>query len=183
MNVTDQAKQKMQTAIEHLKSELKGIRTGRANPSMLDNVMVELYGSPMRIKDIASVTTPDARQLLISPFDPQSTNSIAKGIEKANLGFMPAVDGHVIRINIPPMDEARRKKMAAECHEKKEKAKVVVRNIRRECNDDIKKQKSNGDITEDQVKKLEKISQELTDKFCKEADDLAVAKEKEVMHI
>lgn len=176
----DQTKAKMVAAIEHLKEELKGIRTGRANTAMLDNVIVEAYGSQMRIKDLGSITTPESRQLLISPFDGTTKGSIAKAIEKANLGFMPMVDGNVIRIKIPPMDDSMRKEMVKICHKKREDAKVSIRNIRRDSNEDARKLKSNGQIAEDMMKKLEKNIQDLTDQYCKEADELAVKKEKEI---
>jgi ribosome recycling factor len=183
MSIQDQTKQKMAAAIEHLKSELKSIRTGRANPSMLDHVMVEVYGSPMRLKDVASVTAPEARQLLITPFDPSTNSAIGKGIEKANLGFQPIVDGNVVRIRIPPMDQNLRNSMVKECHKRREDAKVSIRNIRGEANKAVRKQKADGDATEDDVKRIEKQIQDLTDKFCKEADDLADKKEKEVTTI
>lgn len=180
MNVTDQTKTKMLAAIEHLKNELKNIRTGRANASMLDGVTAEVYGSPVRLKEVASVTAPEARQLLVTPYDPQNVNAIAKGIEKANLGVMPIVDGHVVRIKIPPMDENMRKEMVKLCHKKREEAKVSIRNIRRDCNELVRKDKADGNIAEDMMKKLEKNIQELTDKFCKEADDVSHKKEVEV---
>lgn len=183
MNILDQAKSKMAAALEHLKNELKSIRTNRANPSMLDGVSVEVYGSTMRIKEVANVTSPEARLLLITPFDPSTTNAIGKSIEKANLGFMPIVDGNAIRIKIPSMDENARKEMVKQCHKKKEEAKISIRNIRRECNEAAKKQKADGDLPEDALKKLEKTIQELTDKSCKEADELAEKKEKEVTTI
>lgn len=183
MGVTDDAKNKMHAALEHLKTELKGIRTGKANPAMLDSVSVEVYGSAMRIKDVASVSAPEMRQLLITPFDPQTASSITKGIEKANLGLQPIVDGNAVRIKIPQMDESLRKEMAKMCHKKREEAKVSIRIIRRDANDEIRKQKSAGDIPEDLMKKLEKTVQELTDKCCQEADDIAALKEKEVMHV
>ena len=183
MNVTDDTKSKMAAAIEHLKVELKSIRTGKANSGMLDTVSVEVYGTNMRIKDLASVTASEMRQLLITPFDPQTNQMIAKGIEKANLGLQPIVDGNTIRIKIPQMDESVRKEMVKLCHKKREEAKVSIRNIRRDANDLIRKQKSAGEIPEDQLKKFEKQIQELTDKFCKEADDIADQKEKEVMHV
>lgn len=180
MNATDQAKAKMAAAIEHLKNELKNIRTGRANAGMLDNVMVEVYGSPMRLKEVASVTTPEARQLLVTPYDAQNTNAIGKAIERANLGFMPIVDGNLVRIKIPPMDESMRKEMVKICHKKREESKVSIRNIRRDCNELVRKEKADGNIAEDMMKKLEKTIQELTDKYCKEADDIAQKKEVEV---
>lgn len=183
MNILDQAKSKMAAAIEHLKTDLKSIRTNRANTGMFDGVNVEIYGSSMRIKEVANITSPEPRLILITPFDPSTTNTIGKAIEKANLGFMPIVDGNGIRIKIPPMDENARKEMVKQCHKKKEEAKISIRNIRRECNDTAKRQKSDGDMPEDQFKKLEKQVQDLTDKYCKEADDLAEKKEKEVTTI
>lgn len=183
MSILDQTKAKMTAAIEHFKTELKNIRTGRANPGMVDHVVVEVYGSPMRLKDIASISAPESRQLLITPFDPSNASTIGKAIEKANLGFMPIVDAHAVRIMIPPMTEELRKKMAKMCHEEREKSKVVIRNLRRDANEAARKQKADGEIAEDILKKLEKNIQELTDKFCKEADDLSAKKEKEVSTI
>lgn len=183
MSILDQTKTKMVAAIEHFKNDLKNIRTGRANPGMIEHVMVEVYGSSMRLKDVASITTPESRQLLITPFDPQNASMIGKSIEKANIGFMPIVDGNVVRIKIPPMTEELRKKMAKICHEEREKTKVSIRNIRRDANEAARKQKADGEIAEDMMKKLEKNIQELTDKFCKEADDLSEKKEKEISTI
>lgn len=183
MNIVDQTKAKMAAAIEHFKSELKNIRTGRANSGMVEHVMVEVYGSNMRLKDIASISVPDARQLLITPFDPKNASLIGKGIEKANIGFMPIVDGNAVRIKIPPMTEDIRKKMAKQCHEEREKAKVTIRNIRRDGNEAVRKQKADGEVPEDVMKKTEKNIQELTDKFCREADDLSEKKEKEIMTV
>lgn len=183
MSVLDQTKAKMAAAIEHLKTELKSIRTGRANPAMVEGVMVEVYGSPMRLKDIASINAPEARMLLITPFDPKNAAIIGKGIEKANIGVMPIVDGNVVRIKIPQMDENVRKEMVKLCHKRLEEAKISVRNIRRDSNELVRKQKAAGEIAEDLMKKQEKTIQELTDKYCKEADDLTEKKEKEVSTI
>ncbi len=183
MSVIEETKAKMAAAIEHFKNDLKNIRTGRANPGMVENVMVEVYGSMMRLKDVASISVPESRQLLITPFDPQTASVIGKSIEKANIGFMPIVDGNVVRIRIPPMTEELRQKMAKICHDEKEKAKISIRNIRRDANESVRKQKADGTIAEDIMKKLEKGIQELTDKFCKEADDLSDKKEKEISTI
>ena len=183
MSILDQTKAKMAAAIEHFKNDLRNIRTGRANPGMVEHVNVEVYGTQMRLKDIASISTPESRQLLITPFDPQNASMVGKAIERANLGLTPIVDGHVVRIKIPPMTEELRKKMAKICHEEREKAKVSIRNIRRDANETARKQKTDGEIAEDQMKKLEKNIQELTDKFCKEADDLSEKKEAEISTI
>ncbi len=183
MSVPDQTKTKMAAAIEHYKNDLKNIRTGRANPGMVDHIMVEVYGSPMRLKDIASITVPESRQLLITPFDHQHASTIGKAIDKANTGFTAIVDGSSVRIKIPPMTEELRKKMVKICHDEREKAKITIRNIRRDANELVRKQKADGEIAEDMMKKLEKAIQELTDKSCKEADDLADKKEKEISTI
>lgn len=183
MSILDQTKAKMAAALEHLRNDLKTIRTGRANPAMLDGITVEIYGSSMRIKELGSVTTPEARQILVTPFDSQTTGPIAKAIERANIGLMPIVDGNVIRIKIPPMDEALRKEMVKLCHKKREEAKVGIRNVRRDGNEAARKQKADGNIAEDVMKKLEKAIQELTDKSCKEADEISEKKEKEVTTI
>ncbi|MBA3603033.1 MAG: ribosome recycling factor [Parachlamydiaceae bacterium] len=183
MDIVVLTKTKMNTALEHLKNELKSVRTGRANPGMLDNVMVEVYGSPMRLKDIASITTPESRLLLVTPFDPKHSPSIGKAIEKANLGVMPIVDGNLVRIKIAPMDDSMRKTMIKQCYKILEETKIAVRNIRRDSNETVRKQKSDGTLPEDMVKKTEKKIQELTDETCKEADNITAKKEKEVSTI
>ncbi len=183
MSVVNQTKTKMQAALDHFKQELKNLRTNRANPAILDNVTVEVYGAQMRIKELANVTTPEARQILITPFDPQTTNAIAKGIEKANLNLQPIVDGHNVRITIPPMDEAMRKEIVKQGKKKVEDSKIVIRDIRRKNNDLIRKQKTDGEVTEDVMKKTEKEIQDLTDQYCKEIDTLFAAKEKEILTV
>jgi ribosome recycling factor len=183
MLIEAETKSKMTEAVEHLKKELNQIRSGRANPSMLDSVQVEVYGSQMRLKELATITAPESRQILITPFDPQTTGPISKGIEKANLNLQPMLEGHLIRINIAPMDEAMRKDIVKQTKKKAEDAKVAVREVRRKSNDLLKKGKGNSEITEDQMKKAEKKIQELTDKFCKEVDELFTLKEKEIMTV
>lgn len=183
MNTTEQAKAKMLAALEHLKAELKTIRTGRANPAMVEGIIVEVYGSPMRLKDIASINAPEARMLVITPFDAKNAAAIGKAIEKANIGVNPIVDSNMVRIKIPQMDQNMRKEMVKLIHKRLEEAKVSIRNIRRDANEAVRKQKSAGEIAEDVMKKAEKNIQELTDKYCKEADDQAEKKEKEVSTI
>jgi len=173
----------MQAALEHFKTELKGLRSNRANAAMVDGVLVEVYGSQMRIKELANVTVPEPRQILISPFDPQTCGAIAKGIEKANLNLQPVVEGQSIRINVPPMDESMRKQIVKQGKQKAEDSKIAIRDIRRKNNELARKHKADGLITEDVMKKEEKGIQELTDKFCKEVDDLFAAKEKEIMAV
>ncbi len=173
----------MQVALNHLKGELKNLRTSRANPAMLDSVQVEVYGTKMRLRDVANVTTPEPRQLLVTPFDTSNVGGIAKGIENANLNVLPVVDANVVRINIPPMDESMRKKMAQQCKKKGEEAKIAIREVRRKYNDLVRKQKSDGDLPEDQMKKCEKMIQEKTDQFCKDVDGICSEKEKEILTI
>jgi len=182
MTTLDQTKKKMTAAIEHLQEELKSIRTGRANPAMVEGVMVEAYGEPMPLKKMASISVPEARQLLLTPFDANLKGAISKAIGNANLGLLAIVDGNAVRVKVPPMDDNQRKEMGKLCHKKSEETKVTIRNIRREANEELKGLKKGG-MSEDELKRLEKQVQELTDKFCKEAEELAVKKEKEIMTI
>ncbi len=179
--IEDEVKNRMNATLEHFKQELKNLRTNRANPGVVEGVSVDVYGTHMKVKELASITTPEARQILISPFDPQTAGAIAKGIEKANLNLQPILEGHSVRINVPPMDESMRKEIVKQGKKKAEDAKIAIRDIRRKSNDTIKNAK--GDLTEDMVKKLEKAIQELTDKFCKQIDDLFSTKEKEIMAV
>lgn len=183
MSTENQVKAAMQAVIDHLKLELKSLRTGRANSGVLDRVMVEIYGSPAPLKSVANVTVPEARQILVTPFDPSTCHAIAKGIEAANLGIHPMVDGKVVRINIPPMDESIRKQIAKQCKELGEKAKIALREVRRKFNELVRKQKSDGTLPEDLMKKLEKSIQDFTDRFCKDADAACAEKEKEIMTV
>ena len=183
MSIIKQTEEKMKAAIEHLREELKKIRTGHANPAMVEGVPVEVYGTQMRLRDLASITTPESRQLLITPYDFNNADVIGKAIERANLGFMPILDGKVVRIHIPQMDESVRKEMVKICHKKREESKISIRNVRRDANELVRKQKSDGDISEDMMKKIEKDIQDLTDKYCKQADDISGQKEKEVERI
>lgn len=177
------ARKKMNSAKDHLQYELNTIRTGRANPALLDSVNVEVYGTSMRLRDVATITAPEPQQLLITPFDANNTKAIGKSIEKANLGFNVIVEANLVRISIPPMDENQRKERVKQAKKKTEDGKISIRNIRRECNDVIKKQKSNGDITEDDMKKMEKNVQKLTDNFCHDFDNIMHDKEKDIMEI
>jgi len=183
MGVLEDTKSKMLATVDHFKVDLKNLRSNRANPGVLDNVTVEVYGAPMRLRDLATVSVAESRQLLVSPFDPQTTGPIAKGIERANLNLQPVIEGQMIRINIPPMDEAVRKDIVKQAKKKAEDTKIVIREIRRKNNDLIRKQKTDAEITEDVMKKNEKGIQELTDKYCKEVDDLFTAKEKEILTV
>jgi len=183
-NVEKDVKTAMQLVLDHLKQELKSLRTGRANASILDHVHVDVYGSKMSIKSLANTTVvPDARQIVITPFDAGTVKAIAKGIEVANLGLNPIVDGKVVRLNVPPMDESVRKQIAKQCKEIGEKTKIALRDVRRKFNDLVRKLKADGELAEDLMKKHEKTIQELTDRFCKDSDALCAEKEKEIMTV
>jgi ribosome recycling factor len=182
-NIEAQVKAAMQAVVDHLKSELKTLRTGRASASILDKIHVEIYGSHMPLKGLANVNVPEPRQIVVTPFDHSNINAIAKAIEAANLGVNPMVDGKVIRINVPPMDEGIRKQIAKQCKEHGEKSKISLRDVRRKFNEQVRKQKADGLIPEDQMKKAEKTIQDLTDKFCKDVDTVCSEKEKEIMTV
>lgn len=180
MMTMDEAKKSMKAAIDHFSDELKNIRTGRANPAMVEGLTVEVYGSPMRLLDVAGISVPEPMQILITPYDRSNSAAIGKSIIEANLGFNPIVEAHCVRINIPPMDGTVRAKMIKRVGELCESAKVRIRQVRKEANDYIK---GNKEFTEDDKKRLEKDVQEMTDKNCKIADDVAKKKEGEISTI
>lgn len=181
--VNKAAEEGMQHAVDHFKKELQGLRTGRANPGLVEGLRVEVYGTEMRIKDLATISVPEARQLLISPFDAQTAGPIAKGIEKANIGLQAILENGTVRIPVPALNEEVRKDIVKQAKKKAEDAKVSVRESRRKGNDTVKKLKADGEIGEDDVKKSEKHIQELTDKFCKVIDQVMQDKEKELMSV
>lgn len=177
------AKGGMDAAIGHLKEELRGLRAGRANSAIVEGVLVEAYGSQMRIKELATITTPEPRQLLITPFDVNNAGPIAKGLEKANLGVRSSLEGKLVRIFFPELDQSRREELVDQVHKKREECKISIRSVRRDANEKLKTMKTEGLLPEDDVKRLEKQIQELTDHHCKDADELASTKEKEVMTV
>ena len=179
-DVIADTKTKMSGALEHLKQELKSLRAGRASPALVEPLMIEVYGAQMKIKDAATIAIPEPRQLLITPFDSQNAQPIASAIQKANLGLNARLEGKAVRVIFPELDANRRKELINQCHKKKEECKIALRNIRRDQNELIKKQKSAGTLPEDDVKRMEKQIQELTDKSCLDADAASTAKEKEI---
>lgn len=174
------AEERMEKAINKLKNDLTGIRTGRANPGLVDSLRVEAYGSPTPIKQIASVSAPEPQQLVIRPFDPSTIKDIERGIINSDLGLAPNSDGKVIRLNIPPLSGDVRKKMIARTKELAEEAKVAVRNVRRDANKHADQAEKDGELSEDDCKGLKDEIQELTKKYENSANDLAKAKEAEV---
>jgi len=181
--ILEKAKTKMAQSLEHLKEELKGVRTGRASPNFVASIELEVYGSKMHLRDIASITAPEPRQLLITPYDAHNVQACSKAIEKANLGLNPIVEGKSVRVIFPELDQNRRKELVKLCQELKEKAKVAIRNVRRECNEEIKEKKKDNIIQEDDVHRLEDIVQKKTDDSCHSVDEIVKAKEKDIMTI
>lgn len=181
-NLVTDTKSKMEKAIEHLKQEYKTLRSNRVNPNMLDDLKVDVYGAEMTIKSVATVSVQE-RQLLITPFDPSTAGAIGKAIQQSNFNLNPLVEQNMVRVNVPPLNEELRKDIAKQAKQKSESAKVVVREIRRKSNDTAKKQKADGEIAEDELKKLEKKIQELTDQYCKQLDEIYAAKEKDILTV
>lgn len=175
--------QKMGKCVESTRSDFAGIRTGRATPALLDRLHVEAWGSAMPLKQVASVSAPDARTLLITAFDRSTVGEIRKAIEKSDLGLTPNVDGSAIRLTIPPLNEERRRDLVKVLKKKGEDGKVAVRNVRHKMHDDLKAQLKDHAITEDENKRLQEQLQKLTDRFVKEIDTLIAAKEKEIMEV
>ena len=179
--ILDEAKTKMKKSGEALQRTLADIRAGRANASLLNSVKVDYYGAPTPLNQVASITIPEARQLLVTPFDESSLDNIEKGIYAANLGLTPQNDGSAIRIIIPQLTEDRRKELVKEVKAELEKAKVAVRNVRREAMDDLKKGNKSGDFNDDEFHNLEKKVQDETDNGIKNLEQIAANKEKELM--
>jgi ribosome recycling factor len=175
------AEERMEKALAKLKADLTGIRTGRANPGMVDSLRVEAYGSPVPIKQIASVSAPEPQQLVIRPFDPGTIKDIEKGIIASDLGLAPQSDGKVIRLNIPPLSGEVRRKMVARTKELAEETKVAIRNIRRDANKQADEEQKDKTLTEDERDQTKDDVQALVKKFEDKSNDLAKAKEAEVM--
>lgn len=174
---------KMLKTIEVVKSNFAAVRAGRANAGVLDRIMVEYYGTPTPLNQVAAVSSPDPRTLVIQPWDATLLKAIEKAIQTSDLGINPQNDGRVIRLAFPQLTEERRKELGKQVRKYGEEGKVAVRNIRRDAMEDFKKMKKNGELTEDDQKSLEKELQDLTDKRCKDIDDLTAKKEAELMAV
>ena len=174
---------KMIKTFDVFKKELSSLRTGRANSSMLDLIKVEVYGQQMPINQLSSVTTPEPRTINIQVWDINNVSLIDSAIKKSDLGLNPQIDGQLIRLPVPDLSEERRNEMKKIIKSMGEKCRVAIRNIRREANDELKKLQKNKDISEDDVKKFEKIIQDYTDKQIKIIDEKIISKEKDIMII
>ncbi|MFC4775361.1 ribosome recycling factor [Paenibacillus sp. GCM10023252] len=180
--VKKNAEERMEKAIGALKRDLATLRAGRATPALLDRIQVEYYGAPTPISQLANISTPDSRTLYIQPWDKTSISSIEKAIMKSDLGLTPSNDGTSIRISIPPLTEERRAEFVKTTKKYGEEAKVAIRNIRRDANDDIKKMEKT-DISEDESRRHQEDIQKATDRFIAEVDKVLVVKEKEIMEV
>ena len=174
---------RMDKALEHLNEEFGAVRAGRANAKVLDRITVEYYGSETPLNGVATISSPDARTLVITPWDTKLLKDIGKAIQMSDLGINPQNDGRVIRLVFPQLTEERRKELVKQIHKYSEGGKVAVRNIRRDAMDHFKKMEKKSEITEDELKQAEKDLQKLTDDSCKKIDDLLAKKEKELMAV
>lgn len=181
--VLKDAKERMTKSEESLQRELGYIRAGRANASILDRVEVMYYGAPTPLNQLAQITIPEARVLMITPFDKNSLEDVEKAILASDLGLSPANDGNVIRLVIPQLTEDRRKELAKEVGKHAENAKISVRNIRRDAIDELKKMEKNKEISEDELHKLEKEVQDITDKSTANIDKITEEKEQELLEV
>ncbi len=178
---TELAKEGMEKALERLRRELGRVRTGRANPAMLDDVRVEAYGSAMPLKQVATVTVADARLLVVKPFDRNTIPAIEKAIGSAGLGLNPQNDGVVVRVPVPALTEERRKELVKQVHELGEEAKIAVRQARREANDLLKAAAKDKEISEDDLERGKGAVQKLTDRFVAEVDEAVRKREAEIL--
>jgi len=174
---------RMKKSVDALDKELDTIRAGRANPKVLDRIMVDYYGTPTPINQVGNVSAPEARLLQIQPYDASTLKDVEKAIQTSDLGINPTNDGKVIRLAFPELTEERRKTLAKDVKKKGEDAKVAMRNIRRDAMDAFKKQQKKSEITEDDLKNLEEEVQKLTDKYVAELDKRVEAKNKEIMTV
>ena len=182
-DVFAKAESKMNKSIDHLMEEYAAIRAGRANPAVLDHIMVNYYDTPTPINQLAAVSVSEARVLLIQPWDISVLRGIEKAIQTSDLGVNPQNDGKIIRLVFPPLNEERRRELVKEISKLAEEAKVAVRSIRRDSIEKLKAMKKTSEITEDDLKQAEKKIQDLTDKYVKNVDSCFAAKEKEIMEI
>ena len=181
--VLEQAKERMAKSLTAFGRELASIRAGRANASLLDRISVDYYGAPTPINQLAGVSIPEARLLVITPYDKSILGEIEKAIMKSDIGITPTNDGNVIRLAIPALTEDRRKELVKVVKKEAEEAKVAVRNVRRDANDDLKKLEKNGEITEDDLRGYGDDIQKLTDEFIAKVDEAAKEKEQEILSV
>lgn len=182
-DLMNEAEERMKKTVEVLRKELAAVRAGRANPAMLEKVMVDYYGTPTPVNQLANISVPEPRLLVIQPWDKSSIQTIEKAILKSDLGLTPASDGTVIRLVIPQLTEERRTQLVKTVRKKAEESRVAIRNIRRDINEAIKKIEKEKTVSEDEAKKGQEKVQRLTDKYIKDVDEVLEKKEKEIMEV
>ncbi|MGI6559186.1 MAG: ribosome recycling factor [Limnochordia bacterium] len=176
-----ETEERMQAVIDVAKKELAAVRTGRANPALLNKIIVDYYGTPTPLNQLASITAPDARLLVVQPWDKNSIKDVEKAILKSELGLTPNVDGNTIRLPIPQLTEERRKELVKMIRKDIEEKRVAIRNIRRDSNDKLRAAEKNGELPEDDARRAQDEVQKLTDKYIAEVDRLLAAKEEEIL--
>jgi ribosome recycling factor len=176
-------RERMQKAIGHLKEEMGSIRTGRASPALLARITIDYYGATVPLQQLAGITVPEPRTLMVQPFDKGSIQAIEKALQASDLGVTPSNDGQVIRLNIPQLTEERRKELIKVVHNRAEEGRVAVRNVRRHHKDELEKLEKDHTISEDDLKRAEKELQKLTDQYVAEVDEILAHKEQELMEI
>ena len=183
MPTIKQMREQMEAAVDAMRREFSGVRTGKATPQLLDTVRVDAYGSKVPINQVATVNTPEARMILVQPWDKSLIGDIERGIQSADLGLNPSNDGNVIRVPIPPLSEERRKDMVRLLHKMAEEGKISVRHARQEANKTIKQQEQDHEISEDEARRQQDEVQETTDEYIARIDEMMAKKEEEVMEV
>ncbi len=179
--IISKTRDQMNKSLEHFKQQISKVRTGRANASILDNIKVDYYGSPTPISQVATINVPDAKTIIIQPWDPSTLSAIEKAIKQSDLGFNPMNDGKLLRIPVPPLTEERRREIVKFCKKLTEDAKIAIRNIRRDQIEVVRKAEKEKQLTEDDKKIGEEKIQKVTDEFIKKIDEIFSAKEKEIL--
>jgi len=179
--IKKKVREKMEGAVEHLRKEFAGVRTGRASLAILDNIKVDYYGTATPLRQLASLSVPESRSIAIQPWEPNLVPEIEKAILASDLGLTPNNDGKVVRINIPPLTEERRKDLVKHCKKIGEDAKIIIRNIRRDGNEELKSKQKSGSLNEDALRKSQEEIQKLTDEFIRNIDEIIKHKESEIL--
>lgn len=181
--IFEDVERRMQKAIEALKQDLAAVRTGRASASLIDRIQVDYYGVPTPVNQVAQISVPEARQIVIQPYERRLLVDIEKAIQRSDLGINPNNDGQVIRLNVPPLNEERRREMVKTVHKKLDEHKVAVRNIRRDAHDKLREREKKKEISEDELKRSIERLQKLTDRYIETMDKVGKAKELEVLEV
>src|SRR5215831_17640466 len=182
-DIFEDAERRMQKAVEALKQDISSIRTGRASPSLVERITVDYYGAPTPINQVASISVPEARLLVIQPWDRKLLTDIEKAIQKSDLGINPNNDGQVIRLSIPPMNEERRRELAKTLHKRLDEHKVAIRNVRRDVQDKLREREKKKEVSEDELKRSVEKLQKLTDRFIEDMDKVGKTKEVEILEV